>query len=94
MNFTPTSVAFESLALAVPGVALDDQMVHAAHPEAVVIDQSAIGTSSRSTPATYTGVMDDLRKELADANDVDAGLFSFNSKGACEAWMTHNGWDA
>ncbi|HWO26987.1 MAG TPA: excinuclease ABC subunit UvrA [Kofleriaceae bacterium] len=56
-----------------------------AHPEAVVIDQSAIGTSSRSTPATYTGVMDDLRKELADANGVDAGLFSFNSKGACEA---------
>jgi excinuclease UvrABC ATPase subunit len=56
-----------------------------AHPEAVVIDQSAIGTSSRSTPATYTGVMDDLRKELAEANDVDAGLFSFNSKGACEA---------
>lgn len=56
-----------------------------AHPEAVVIDQSAIGTSSRSTPATYTGVMDDLRKELAEANGVDAGLFSFNSKGACEA---------
>jgi excinuclease UvrABC ATPase subunit len=55
-----------------------------AHPEAVVIDQSAIGTSSRSTPATYAGVMDDLRKELADANDVDPGLFSFNSKGACE----------
>jgi excinuclease ABC A subunit len=51
----------------------------------VVIDQSAIGTSSRSTPATYTGVMDDLRKELAEANSVDAGLFSFNSKGACEA---------
>jgi excinuclease UvrABC ATPase subunit len=64
-------------------------LVHAcfvpAHPEAVVIDQSAIGTSSRSTPATYTGVMDDLRKELAEANRVDAGLFSFNSKGACEA---------
>ncbi|WNG47404.1 excinuclease ABC subunit UvrA [Archangium minus] len=53
-------------------------------PGAVVIDQSAVGTSSRSTPATYTGVMDDLRKELADANDVDASLFSFNSKGACE----------
>jgi excinuclease UvrABC ATPase subunit len=56
-----------------------------AHPEAVVIDQSAIGASMRSAPATYTGVMDDLRKELADANDVDAGLFSFNSKGACQA---------
>ena len=55
-----------------------------AHADAVVIDQSAIGASSRSTPATYTGVMDDLRKVLADANDVDAGLFSFNSKGACE----------
>jgi excinuclease UvrABC ATPase subunit len=55
-----------------------------AHPDAIVIDQSAIGASSRSTPATYTGVMDDLRKELADANGVDAGLFSFNSKGACE----------
>ena len=55
-----------------------------AHPEAVVIDQTSIGTSSRSTPATYTGVMDDLRKELAEANKVDAGLFSFNSKGACE----------
>ncbi|WP_257463594.1 excinuclease ABC subunit UvrA [Archangium lipolyticum] len=53
-------------------------------PGAVVIDQSAVGTSSRSTPATYTGVMDDLRKELADVNDVDASLFSFNSKGACE----------
>jgi len=64
-------------------------LIHAcfvpAHPEAVVIDQAAIGTSSRSTPATYTGMMDDLRKELADANDVDAALFSFNSKGACEA---------
>ncbi len=55
-----------------------------AHPEAIVIDQSAIGTSSRSTPATYTGVMDDLRKELAAANGVEAGLFSFNSTGACE----------
>jgi excinuclease ABC A subunit len=55
------------------------------HTDAIVIDQSAIGASSRSTPATYTGVMDDLRKELADANGVEAGLFSFNSKGACAA---------
>src|SRR5262249_1930222 len=36
-------------------------------------------------PATYTGVMDDIRKAFATANKVDAGLFSFNSKGACEA---------
>jgi excinuclease UvrABC ATPase subunit len=54
------------------------------HPEAVVIDQSAVGTSTRSNPATYTGVMDDVRKAFAAANQVDAGLFSFNSKGACE----------
>jgi excinuclease UvrABC ATPase subunit len=54
------------------------------HPEAIVIDQSAVGTSTRSNPATYTGVMDDIRKAFAAANKVDAGLFSFNSKGACE----------
>ncbi len=54
------------------------------HPEAIVIDQSAVGASSRSNPATYTGVMDDVRKAFAAANKVDAGLFSFNSKGACE----------
>jgi excinuclease UvrABC ATPase subunit len=54
------------------------------HPEAVVVDQSPVGTSSRSNPATYTGIMDVVRKAFAAANKVDAGLFSFNSKGACE----------
>jgi excinuclease ABC A subunit len=54
------------------------------HPGAIVIDQSAVGTSTRSNPATYTGVMDDIRKAFAAGNKVDAGLFSFNSKGACE----------
>lgn len=53
------------------------------HPDAVVIDQTPIGVSSRSNPATYTGIMDDVRKAFAKANKVDAGLFSFNSKGAC-----------
>ncbi len=53
------------------------------HPQAVVIDQSAIGVSSRSNPATYTGIMDDVRKVFAAANKTDPGLFSFNSKGAC-----------
>lgn len=53
------------------------------HPEAVVIDQVALSTSSRSNPATYTGIMDDVRKAFAAANHADAGLFSFNSKGAC-----------
>lgn len=56
----------------------------AQHPDAVVIDQSAIGVSTRSNPATYTGIMDDVRKAFASANKVNQGLFSFNSKGACE----------
>jgi len=54
------------------------------HPDAIVIDQSAIGVSTRSNPATYTGIMDDVRKAFAAANKVNQGLFSFNSKGACE----------
>ncbi len=54
------------------------------HPEAIVIDQSAVGVSTRSNPATYTGILDDLRKAFAAANKVSASLFSFNSKGACE----------
>ena len=54
------------------------------YPDAILIDQSPVGVSSRSNPATYTGIMDDIRKAFAKANKVDAGLFSFNSKGACE----------
>ncbi|MBM7564879.1 ATP-binding cassette domain-containing protein [Paenibacillus sacheonensis] len=54
------------------------------HSDAIVIDQSAIGVSTRSNPATYTGIMDDVRKAFASANKVNQGLFSFNSKGACE----------
>ena len=63
---------------------LIDEVFLPGHPEAIVIDQAAVGTSTRSNPATYTGVMDDIRKAFAAANKVDAGLFSFNSKGACE----------
>lgn len=54
------------------------------HEDAIVIDQSAVGVSTRSNPATYTGIMDDVRKAFASANKVNQGLFSFNSKGACE----------
>lgn len=49
----------------------------------VVIDQKAIGTSRRSNPATFTGMMDSIRKFFAKANHVSESLFSFNSKGAC-----------
>ena len=54
------------------------------HPDSIVIDQSAVGVNSRSNPATYTGILDDVRKAFASANKVQASLFSFNSKGACE----------
>ncbi len=54
------------------------------HSDAVVIDQSAVGTSNRSNPATYTGIMDDIRKAFATTNKVSPSLFSFNSTGACE----------
>jgi len=63
---------------------LINQMFLRQHPEAIVIDQAAVGTSSRSNPATYTGIMDDVRKAFASANKVSPALFSFNSKGACE----------
>ncbi len=55
----------------------------ARYPNAIVIDQKPIGTSIRSTPATYTGVMDEIRKLFAKENGVKAGWFSFNSEGAC-----------
>ncbi|MDQ1643933.1 MAG: hypothetical protein QOJ50_117 [Cryptosporangiaceae bacterium] len=57
----------------------------AAHPEAVFVDQSPIGASSRSTPATYLGILDLVRTLFAKANGVKPALFSFNSEGACEA---------
>ncbi|MCW2955420.1 MAG: transporter related protein [Thermoleophilia bacterium] len=55
----------------------------AQHPGMVVVDQSPVGTSIRSCPATYTGLMDPLRQAFAAANDAPVSLFSFNAKGAC-----------
>lgn len=55
-----------------------------AYPKDVIsINQKDIGTSSRSTPATYLDVSDDIRKLFAKVNNVSPALFSFNSKGAC-----------
>lgn len=51
--------------------------------ETIVIDQSPVGRSSRSNPATYIGVFDEIRKEFASASGSKPSLFSFNSKGAC-----------
>ncbi|MFJ6572579.1 ATP-binding cassette domain-containing protein [Streptomyces sp. NPDC091292] len=90
-NLKDVTVEFPTGVLtAVTGVAgsgkstLVSQAFTAAHPGAVVVDQSAIGISGRSTPATYLGIMDTVRKIFARGTGADAGLFSFNSRGACE----------
>lgn len=49
----------------------------------VVVDQSPIRGSRRSNPATYTGLLDPIRKAFAKANNVKPALFSSNSEGAC-----------
>ncbi len=51
--------------------------------DVVVIDQGAIKGSRRSNPATYTGLLDPIRKAFAKANGVKPALFSSNSEGAC-----------
>ncbi len=49
----------------------------------VVVDQGAIKGSRRSNPATYTGLLEPVRKAFAKANGVKSALFSANSEGAC-----------
>ncbi len=49
----------------------------------VAVDQTPIRGSRRSSPATYTGMLDSIRKAFAKANDVSPSLFSANSEGAC-----------
>ncbi len=61
-------------------------LVHGSIPAGagvVVIDQGAIRGSRRSNPATYTGLLDPIRKAFAKANGVKPALFSANSEGAC-----------
>ncbi|RBL90652.1 ATP-binding cassette domain-containing protein [Chitinophaga flava] len=54
-------------------------------PDIISINQHALPGSIRSNPATYTGIADMVRDLFARANQVSAGLFSFNSAGACPA---------
>lgn len=49
----------------------------------VAVDQGAIRGSRRSNPATYTGLLEPIRKEFAKVNGVKPALFSANSEGAC-----------
>ncbi|MEW2349269.1 excinuclease ABC subunit UvrA [Streptomyces sp. NPDC006684] len=61
-------------------------LVHDSLPpgtEAVTVDQSPIKGSRRSNPATYTGLLEPVRKAFAKANGVSPALFSANSEGAC-----------
>ncbi|MEW2428117.1 excinuclease ABC subunit UvrA [Micromonospora sp. NPDC047644] len=61
-------------------------LVHSSIPAGagvVAIDQGAIRGSRRSNPATYTGLLDPIRKAFAKANGVKPALFSANSEGAC-----------
>lgn len=51
--------------------------------QVVLIDQSAITATGRSTVCTFLGFFDEIRKVFATENNTEAGLFSFNSKGAC-----------
>lgn len=55
----------------------------AGHDDVIVIDQGAIKGSRRSNPATYTGLLEPIRKAFAKANGVKPSLFSANSEGAC-----------
>ncbi|MDB1693682.1 excinuclease ABC subunit UvrA [Enterococcus casseliflavus] len=59
------------------------------YPEAITIDQSAVAGNIRSNPATYSGIMNDIRKLFSQENKVSAGLFSYNSEGACETCKGH-----
>lgn len=61
-------------------------LVHGSIPSGenvVSVDQSPIKGSRRSNPATYTGLLDPIRKAFAKANGVKPALFSANSEGAC-----------
>lgn len=54
------------------------------YPKVIHINQAPVGNTSRSNPATYLGIMDEIRRIFGRENGVDPGLFSFNSEGACE----------
>lgn len=51
--------------------------------QVVLVDQSPITATGRSTSATYLGFFDEIRRVMAKENNVDPSIFSFNSKGAC-----------
>jgi excinuclease UvrABC ATPase subunit len=79
----PTGVLTAVTGVAGAGKSSLMEVLQEQHPDAIYMDQSPLWTSSRSTTATYTGLMDDIRDRFAQANGVSRSLFSFNSTGAC-----------
>jgi excinuclease UvrABC ATPase subunit len=70
---------------AVTGVAGSGKstLIHGYVPDAVLIDQRAIRGSRRSSPATYTGVLDTIRTRFAETNNASPSLFTPNGEGGC-----------
>lgn len=73
--------------VAITGVAGSGKssLIHGSLPRdgATFVDQTMIKGSRRSNPATYTGILEPIRKAFAAANGVKPALFSANSEGAC-----------
>lgn len=63
---------------------LVEEIVSQHGDEVLVIDQNAIGATKRGCIGTYVGAFDQIRKIFAQENKMNAGLFSFNSYGACD----------
>ncbi|NJP91636.1 excinuclease ABC subunit UvrA [Nonomuraea sp. FMUSA5-5] len=62
---------------------LATRILPAQHPAVTIVDQSAPGTSARSSPASYLGILDPIRRLFARATGAPPALFSHNSDGAC-----------
>ncbi len=62
---------------------IDGSIAGSSQHQVVSVDQTAIRGSRRSNPATYTGLLDPIRKAFAKVNGVKPALFSANSEGAC-----------
>jgi len=62
---------------------IKDEFAKKYEDRVVLVDQSPITATNRSTPVSFLGIFDEIRNVFAKENNVDASLFSFNSKGAC-----------
>src|SRR5690606_28673929 len=83
-SYFPYTTLFRSIT-GVAGSGKSSLIHHSITPseDVITVDQTAISGSRRSNPATYTGLLDPIRKAFAKANGVKPSLFSANSEGAC-----------